>query len=118
MTGDGYPLSREDIRADAVEILSALDASRNDLTAYEENWRRLWQLMREAKTAELTFHETNGGGPWHYQKDGVGGPVKGSAALAGGAFPLPVWPPDEPRSRTELPELLNWAGVPRLMNDR
>ena len=53
MTDDTYPLSREDIRADAVEILSALDASRTDLTAYEDNWRRLWQLMREAKAVGL-----------------------------------------------------------------
>ena len=117
MTGDANPLSREDIRADAVEILSALDASRSDIAAYEENWRRLWQLMREVKTAELAFQEADGKGPWHYQKDGVGGPVKGSAALAAGGFALPVWPPEEPRSPTDLPELLNWAGVPRLMSD-
>jgi hypothetical protein len=117
MTGDAYPLSKEEIRADAIEILSALHTSRNDRAAYQDNWRRLWQLMREVKTAGVPFPARDGGS-WHYQEDGVGGPIKGSAALAAGEFALPVWPPEEPRSPTELPELLNWAGVSPDVSDR
>lgn len=111
MTGAGYPLSREVIVGDASEILSALDASRNDGAAYEENWRRLWQLMREAKAASLEFQAPDGG-PWHYRRDGAGGRSEEFAMLMAGDFALRVWPPEGPRSLTELPELLNWAGVP------
>ena len=92
-------------------LLLALDASRDVPAAFEDNWRRLWQLLREAKAADVVF-EGPYGEPWHYQKDGVGSPVEAPAALAAGDFILPVWPPEEPRSPTALPELLNWAGVP------
>ena len=117
MTDETYPLSKEEIRADALEILSALDASRDQRDAFEDNWRRLWQLVREVKAARLALPAPDGG-PWHYQQDGFGGPVKASAALAAGEFAVPVWPPEEPRSPTELPELLNWAGVPRDVENR
>ena len=40
-----------------------------------------------------------------------------SATLMAGDFTLPVWPPEGPRSRTDLPELLNWAEVPMLVSD-
>ena len=111
MTGDAYSLSKDEICADAIEILAALDTSRDQRAAYEDNWRRLWQLVREVRAARFALQAPDGG-PWHYQQDGVAGPVQASAALAAGDFALPVWPPEEPRSPTELPELLNWAGVP------
>ena len=64
-------------------LLLALDASRDVPAAFEDNWRRLWQLLREAKAADVVF-EGPYGEPWHYQKDGVGSPVEAPAALAAG----------------------------------
>ena len=100
----------EDVREEAQEILSALDASRSERVVFEGHWRRLWQLLREAKAAGMFLSQADQG-PWHLTIDGNRGEYP-AAHLAAGEFMLPIWPPDEPRSGSDLPRLLNWAGVP------
>ena len=112
MTHDAFPLTRDEVREEALTILSAINASRRDRGAFEKNWRRLWQLVREANAANLSL-ENSDHDLWHLNNfvDGADG---ASATLVAGEFTLPVWPPEGPRSRTDLQELLNWAGVPIL----
>ena len=115
MTYDAFPLRRDEVREEALNILSAIDASRRDRGAFEKNWRRLWQLVREAKAADISLEDPKHD-LWHLGNHGDGADGA-SATLMAGDFTLPVWPPEGPRSRTDLPELLNWAGVPILVSN-
>ena len=70
--------------------------------------------MREANAADLSLEDANHD-LWYLNN--YGDEADGaSATLMAGDFTLPVWPPEGPRSRTDLPELLNWAGV-RILGD-
>jgi hypothetical protein len=111
MRDQASPLSREDVRQEAGDILSAMDRSRRHQTAFEANWRKLWQLVREARAGYLPF-QNSPDGPWHFSTDRSQGVNQGSTTLAAGDFILPVWPSEEPRSSSDLPGLLNWAAVP------
>jgi hypothetical protein len=102
-------LTPEDIREEAREILIAIDASRHHPTAFENNWRKLWQLMREAKAAFLPGLSQ---GPWYLTSQADHGGSGLTPSLAAGGFAVPIWPPQEARSGGDLPGLLNWAGVP------
>lgn len=82
----------EDVREEAQEILSALDASRSEQVVFEGHWRRLWQLVREAKAAGMRLGHSDEG-PWRLAKDGSHGDY-GPAHLTAGEFTLPIWPPD------------------------
>jgi hypothetical protein len=104
-------LTRDNVREEAGEILSALEASPPHQGEFEENWRRLWQLVREAKAAYLPS-EPSHGGPWHVSGDLDPGPYGVSSSLTAGAFVVSIWPPDQAGLGADLPGLLNWAGVP------
>jgi hypothetical protein len=110
MTDETPVLTPEDVRKEAGEILVAIDASRDHQAAFEGNWRRLWQLLREARAAYLPGVD---GGPWylttHADREATAGL---SPRLTAGNFDVPIWPREEARSGTDLPGLLNWAGVP------
>jgi hypothetical protein len=95
---------------EAAEILSAIDDSRRHRFAFEANWRKLWQLVREAKAARLPS-EGSSPGPWQLRNGGDHGD-QALSTLTAGHFTVPIWPPEAPRSGTDLPGLLNWAGVP------
>jgi hypothetical protein len=112
MTNHVPALTRQNVREEAREILSAIDASRRHREALEDNWRRLWQLVREAKAAYLPFLERSNDGPWHLSGDPDRGPYGFHPRLTAGNFVASIWPPEEARSGTDLPKLLNWAGVP------
>ena len=104
-------LTMADVVVEAQELLASLDESRHQHAALEVNWRKLWQLVREAKAAGLPFGGSSYG-PWHlgaasdHPLDDV------SPSLSADGFTVPIWPPEESRSATDLPGLLNWAGVP------
>jgi hypothetical protein len=100
----------EDVREEAHEILAALDASRSERVVFEGHWRRLWQLVREAKAAGM-LHSQAHQGPWGLYRGGGLDQSGVAVYLIAGEFMLPIWPPDEPRSGTDLPTLLNWASV-------
>ena len=108
MADQTSPLSKDNVRDEAREILSAIDGSRRHRVAFEAHWRRLWQLVREANAARLPS-EHSSPGPWQLSSDGDHGDG-GSSALTAGEFTLPIWPPDG-RLETDLAGLLNWAGV-------
>lgn len=110
MPDDSSLLTRDVVQQEAGEIILAIAASRQQRGAFEENWSKLWQLLREAKTA-LVPSESPTAGPWHLSstRDGRYGP---SPSLTAGSFAVPLWPPDAMRTGADLPELLNWAGVP------
>jgi hypothetical protein len=103
-------LTRDNVREEAGEILSALEASRPQ-GVFEDNWRKLWQLVREAKAAYLPWEPSNDG-PWHLSGDPDHGPYEVSQSLTAGTFVVSIWPPDQAGLRADLPGLLNWAGVP------
>jgi hypothetical protein len=110
MTDETPLLSPEAVRDEAREILLAIDASRGHPAAFEDNWRKLWQLLREAKAAYLPGLDD---GPWYltgpaHREVALGLPT----SLTAGSFHVPIWPPEEARSGADLPRLLNWAGVP------
>jgi hypothetical protein len=103
-------LTRDNVREEAREILSAIEASRSHQGPFEANWRRLWQLVREAKAAYLPWEPSNSG-PWHLSGD----PDyrRGDLPnLSAGNFVVSIWPPDQAGLGADLPGLLNWAGVP------
>ena len=104
-------LTRENIREEAGEILSALESSQPHQGEFQDNWRRLWQLIREAKAAFLPL-EPSHDGPWHV--NGVPGHVTqdASRSLSAGDFVVAIWPPDQAGLGADLPGFLNWAGVP------
>jgi hypothetical protein len=104
-------LTRDNIRKEAGEIISAIDASRAHPEPFEDNWRRLWQLVREAKAAFLPWDASHRG-PWHLS-DTPESHSGGSPNLRAGDFVLTMWPPDHARLGGDLPGLLNWAGVPQ-----
>jgi hypothetical protein len=103
-------LTRDNIREEAGEIISAIDASRSYTGPFEANWRRLWQLVREAKAAFLPWDASNRG-PWHLSGERA---VRkgGLPSLSAGNFQVSIWPPDQAGLGGDLPGLLNWAGVP------
>jgi hypothetical protein len=109
MADQTSPLSKDNVRDEAREILSAIDGSRRHRVAFEANWRRLWQLVREANAARLPS-EHSSPGPWQLSGDGDHGDPT-SSALTAGRFSLPIWPAGG-RLETDLAGLLNWAGVP------
>lgn len=99
----------DDVRREASEILLAIDASRNEQHIFEDNWRRLWQLLREVNAAYLPVD--GNGGPWRIVSD----PNRRDAfapMLAADSFVVPVWPARFNHSEQGLPALLNWARVP------
>jgi hypothetical protein len=104
-------LTRDNVRDEAFEILSAIDASRPQQGAFEAHWRRLWQLVREARAAYLPWWRSSAG-PWHISHDPDPRPQGTSANLIAGNFVVSIWPPDQAGLGTDLPGLLNWAGVP------
>jgi hypothetical protein len=110
MTDEASLLTRINVREEAREILSAIDASRRQRPAFEAHWRRLWQLAREAEAAYLP-PDASDTGPWELRNEGGNG-NGASSTLTAGDFTVPVWPPEAPRLETHLPGLLNWAGVP------
>ncbi len=111
MTDETPVLNSEDVRREAREILRAIDASRDHPAPFQDNWRKLWQLLREARAAFLPLGGRNEG-PWHFS----GGPDREShtslVRLTAGKFAVAIWPPEEARPGADLPRLLNWAGVP------
>src|SRR5215207_3845536 len=111
MSNEQSALTRDAVREEAGEALSAIHASRHHRGLFEDNWRKLWQLVREAKAARLPS-ESPTDGPWHLSRNPDAGRYGVSSWLTAGSFVVPVWPPDAPRSPTDLPSLLNWAGVP------
>ena len=103
-------LTRDNVREEAREILSAIAASRSHPARLEANWRRLWQLVREAKSAYLPWGSSSPG-PWHL----CGPPEPNHGALpdlTAGNFVVSIWPLDQAGLGGDLPGLLNWAGVP------
>ncbi|HEV7365985.1 MAG TPA: hypothetical protein VGN76_09095 [Gemmatimonadales bacterium] len=93
-------LTRANIREEAREILSAIDTSRSHQAPFQANWRRVWQLVREAKAASV----------WHLSGD----PDDGHGVLAhltAGSFLVSIRPLDQAGLGANLPGLLNWAGV-------
>ena len=103
-------LTRDNVREEAREIISAIDANRFHPGRFEAHWRLLWQLVREAKAAYLPWESSNSG-PWHLTQT----PESDSGAspnLSAGDFVVAMWPPDHARLGGDLPGLLNWAGVP------
>jgi hypothetical protein len=103
-------LTPEDVREEAREILRAIDSNRAHQGAFEDNWRKLWQLLREAKAAYLPGLSD---GPWYLRSHAGEGERFGlSSSLTAGSFDVPIWPPEAARSAGDLPGLLNWAGVP------
>ena len=110
MSDDSSALTRDDVHQEARQILLTLDESRHQHEPFEANWRKLWQLVREADAAGLLLEDGNGS--WHLSQRPGGGRRGVTPSLRSGDFILPVWPPEEPRSGAHLPQLLNWAGVP------
>ena len=103
-------LTRDNVREEAGEILSAIDASRAHAEPFQDNWRRLWQLVREAKAAFLPL-DVSHRGPWHLSGEPLG--ARGALPnLSAGRFEVSIWPLDQAGLGNELPGLLNWAGVP------
>jgi hypothetical protein len=101
-------ITREDVREEAYHILSAIAATRRDHRAFEQNWRKLWQLVREARAAYFPL----GGlyhGPWRINSDP--GLSRLSPRLIAVNFMVSIWPAEEQRSGADLLGLLNWAGV-------
>ena len=111
MRDRGPALTRDNVREEARDILSALDATRSDSDAFENNWRKLWQLVREAKAAFLPTRDPNHG-PWHLNNDLDQRPHGESSKLTAGTFVVSIWPRDQAGLGADLPGLLNWAGVP------
>lgn len=107
-------LTRDEVREEARWILVALDSTRIQPRRFEKNWRKLWQLLREAGAASFVMEDSRG--PWVF--DHNTDPL--SAILIADNFRLPVWPTQDGRSGPELARLLNWAGVPKPtpMSDR
>ena len=103
-------LTRDNIREEAGEILSAIDSSRAHPGPFQDNWRRLWQLVREAKAAFLPLDASHRG-PWHLNGERAGR-TGGLPTLSAGNFEVSIWPPDQAGLGGDLPGLLNWAGVP------
>ena len=101
-------LSNEDVREEARQILMAIDKTRGNQAAFEDNWRRLWQLLREANAAHLPGSQD---GPWSLRNHSDKGSPR-PAILAAGHFEVPIWPPEGARRGPDLPGLLNWAQVP------
>ena len=114
MTDEAPSLTRDEVHEEARWILVALDTSRVQPRRFEDNWRKLWQLLREAGAAALVMEDSPG--PWVF--DHNTDPL--SAILIADNFRLPVWPAQDGRSGPELARLLNWAGVPKPtpMSDR
>ena len=110
MADQGSALTRDNVREEAREIISAIDASRAHPVRFEAHWRRLWQLVREAKAAYLPWESSNPG-PWHLT-DTAESDSGASPNLTAGDFMVAMWPPDHARLGGDLPGLLNWAGVP------
>ena len=99
----------DDVQREAFEILLAIDASRNQRHIFENNWRRLWQLILEVNAAEFPIDHTRG--PWHL----VGDPGRDDSlapAIRADSFVVRLWPPELSRLQQELPAFLNWARVP------
>jgi hypothetical protein len=110
--GDGVSaLSRPDVLQEAQEIIAALNASRLHRVAFEDNWRKLWQLLREARAACLPFGGSTHG-PWHFSRAPEAAPAGGSLRLMAGNLFVPIWPTEGFRPGSELPGLLNSVGVP------
>jgi hypothetical protein len=102
-------LTAQIIRQEAREILGALKETQTDGKVFENNWQRLWQLVREARAATLPFQGIRG--PWHLGSNG-NGRSEALLTLIGGGFRRAIWPPDQARFGADLIGLLNWAGVP------
>jgi hypothetical protein len=109
-------LAAEVIREEAASSLLVIQSNPRAKLA-ESQWRILWQLVREAKAARIPWGEFTAG-PWHISRDGDGSPP----VLMAGGFGVPLWPPWEQRYASDLPRMLNWAGVPQpdggMENDR
>ena len=112
MGDDQSVLTKQAVREEAREILLALDGSRVDPEKFEDSWRRLWQLAREARAAGLAVQDHNK--PWSmdFREDPL------PAILVADSFSVPIWPTSEGRLEPDLAGLLNWAGVPVPMPDR
>jgi hypothetical protein len=104
-------LTPEAVRREAREILRAIDASRHHQAPLQDNWRKLWQLVREAKAAYLPFGSSSDE-PWHLSTGSDREPHTSVVRLTAGEFAVAIWPPEEARPGADLPRLLNWAGVP------
>jgi hypothetical protein len=109
LTDETPVLPPEDVREEAREILRAIDASRHHQTVFEDNWRKLWQLLREAKAADLPGSKH---GPWSLGSHTHDGEYGFVPTLIAGRFRVPIWPPQQARFASDLLGLLNWAGVP------
>ena len=105
MTDETPSLSKDEVLEEAQGILGALDASRVQPRSFEANWRKLWQLVREASAASLAVQDSPG--PWVFDHS----TDPRSPILRADTFRLPVWPTNDGRSGPELARLLNWAGV-------
>jgi len=108
MSDERPVLAPDDVRDEARGLLLAIDASRGR-GAFETGWKNLWQLVREAKAAQVLSAET--AGPWHLSSGSTQAQIGLPRRLAAGVFSLPLWPSDEPRYANDLPGFLNWAGV-------
>ena len=106
MTDEAPALSRDDVRQEARQILAALNANREHRQRFEEIWRKLWQLAREARAADLPSRNVDG--PWSIYYDRV----SLLPFLTTDSFRIPIWPASDGRSQPDLAKLLNWAGVP------
>jgi hypothetical protein len=111
LTDETPVLTLEDVRREAREILRAIDVSRDHPAPFQANWRKLWQLVREAKAAYLPVDGSNGG-PWHLSSEPDQELDRSLVRLTAGKFAVAIWPPEAARAGTDLPRLLNWAGVP------
>ena len=109
MTDETPVLTPEDVRQEAREILRAIDATRHHQPRFEHNWRKLWQLLREARAADLPEPKD---GPWCLGNHAQAGDYGFVPPLIAGNFCVPIWPPQDARFAPDLLGLLNWAGVP------
>ena len=102
-------LTAEEVRQEAFNLLRAIQASRG--TQIESQWRKLWQLVLEAKAARVPWGDSSG--PWHLVGDGDHDGGESVLRLVAGGYVVPLWPPSGFRYAADLPSILNWAGVPR-----
>lgn len=108
VTDEVPALTRDDVRDEARDILTAIAASRDHDAAFEDNWRLLWQLVREANAADLPSR-MRAHGPWEISRGSDH--HQSVSSLISGDFMVRIWPHDEERAWADLLGLLNWADV-------
>jgi hypothetical protein len=109
------PLSLEDFRACAAEILDGIAASRKQSDAdYDDRWALLWNLLRAGETSGLDIPRIEDG-LWAMKSAEVGGPdlrhwLVGENIWLALRMPRESMPGDH-QLAADLPRILNGARV-------